>query len=89
MAVLIYLGRSYVTLHAACGTVSISYHFPVWNEVREGLDWDLGELGSILGLCAIGKVPSFLSRPWTPHWYIEGFDRVTTKVTHHHSCLVR
>lgn len=53
----------------------------VWNEVRKGLDQESGELGSILGPCAIGQVTSLLSGPQAPHLYPEGFGCVKSQVT--------
>lgn len=58
----------------------------MWNEVRKGVDWESGELGSILGPCDTGHVTSLLSGPWAPHLYTEGFHWVRSNVTHDH-CL--
>lgn len=58
----------------------------MWNEVRKGLDQDSGDLGSVLGPCAIGQVTSLLSGPQAPHLYSEGFGCVKSKVIDDH-CL--
>lgn len=72
------------SVHAAYGTASVSGHFP--DVVRKGVDWEAGELDSVLDLCATGQVISLLSGPQAPHLYTEGFHWVMSNVTHDH-CL--